>query len=69
MPPDAPILGAGIGDSVTREVARRLERKHLSFDGVLNVAAQAREQASQCAPAAAVAALAALEPEIGRAVG
>jgi probable H4MPT-linked C1 transfer pathway protein len=68
MPPDAPILGAGIGDSITREVARRLERKHVPFDDILNVAPQAREQASQCAPAAALAALAALEPEIGRAV-
>ena len=72
MPPDAPILGAGIGDSITREIARRLERRHLPFDSTLNVAPQARERASQCAPAAALAALAAhragAETETGRAV-
>jgi uncharacterized hydantoinase/oxoprolinase family protein len=58
MTSDAPILGAGIGDSIAREIARRLERRHLPFDSILNVAPQARERASQCAPAAALAALA-----------
>jgi (4-(4-[2-(gamma-L-glutamylamino)ethyl]phenoxymethyl)furan-2-yl)methanamine synthase len=73
MPADAPILGAGIGDSIAREIARRLERRHLPFDSVLNVAPQVREQALHCAPAAALAALAAhrggLGMETGRAVG
>jgi len=73
MPADAPILGAGIGDSITREIARRLERKHVPFDDILKVAPHARERASQCAPAAALAALAAhrggVGSEIGRAVG
>jgi probable H4MPT-linked C1 transfer pathway protein len=72
MPADAPILGAGIGDSITREVARRLERRHVPFDDILDVAPQARERASHCAPAAALAALAAhrdgVETEAGRAV-
>jgi probable H4MPT-linked C1 transfer pathway protein len=58
MPADAPILGAGIGDGLVQEVARRLGRKHLSFDAVLDVAPHAREQAAHCAPAAALAALA-----------
>jgi uncharacterized hydantoinase/oxoprolinase family protein len=73
MPVDAPILGAGIGDSITREIARRLERRHVPFDDILDVVPQARERASQCAPAAAIAILAARRgqtgPEIGRAVG
>jgi probable H4MPT-linked C1 transfer pathway protein len=58
LPADAPILGAGIGAAVVQEVARRLGRKHLSFDAVLDVAPHAREQAAHCAPAAALAALA-----------
>jgi probable H4MPT-linked C1 transfer pathway protein len=58
MPADAPVLGAGIGDGLVQEVARRLGRKHLSFDAILDVAPHARERASHCAPAAALAALA-----------
>jgi (4-(4-[2-(gamma-L-glutamylamino)ethyl]phenoxymethyl)furan-2-yl)methanamine synthase len=58
VPADAPILGAGIGDTVVREVARRLGRKHVAFDTILNVAPHARERASHCAPAAALASLA-----------
>ena len=75
LPADAPILGAGIGDMLVQEVARRLGRKHLSFDAILDVAPHARERATHCAPAAALAALAAANPlvptgtEIGRAGG
>jgi hypothetical protein len=58
MPAEAPILGAGIGDMLVREVARRLGRRHLSFDTVLDVAPDARARASHCAPAAALAVLA-----------
>ena len=58
LPADAPVLGAGIGDTVVREVARRLGRRHVGFDTLLNVAPEARERASQCAPAAALAVLA-----------
>jgi (4-(4-[2-(gamma-L-glutamylamino)ethyl]phenoxymethyl)furan-2-yl)methanamine synthase len=60
LPPDAPVVGAGIGDAVLREVARRLDRRHVPFESLLEVAPAARERASQCAPAAALAALAAL---------
>ncbi len=59
MPADAPVLGAGIGDALVEEVARRLGRRHLSFDTVLDVVPHVRAQASHCAPAAALAALAA----------
>ena len=58
LPADAPIVGAGIGDAVLREVARRLGRKHVAFETLLDVAPGARERASHCAPAAALAALA-----------
>jgi (4-(4-[2-(gamma-L-glutamylamino)ethyl]phenoxymethyl)furan-2-yl)methanamine synthase len=60
LPADAPILGAGIGDAVVREVARRLGRRHVGFGSLLDVAPEARERASQCAPAAALAVLASM---------
>lgn len=75
VPADAPVLGAGIGDELVQEVARRLGRKHLSFDSVLDVVPHARDQAAHCAPAAALAALASAShlggagTEIGRAGG
>jgi len=75
LPADAPLLGAGIGEATVQEVARRLERRHVSFGSILDVAPAARVQASHCAPAAALAALAsmstreAVETESGRAVG
>jgi probable H4MPT-linked C1 transfer pathway protein len=58
VPASAPIVGAGIGNIVVREVARRLERKHVAFDSIINVAPHARDRASHCAPAAALACLA-----------
>ena len=58
LPADAPILGAGIGDAIVREVARRLGRRYVAFESVLDVAPEARERASRSAPAAALAALA-----------
>jgi (4-(4-[2-(gamma-L-glutamylamino)ethyl]phenoxymethyl)furan-2-yl)methanamine synthase len=61
LPADAPILGAGIGDAVVRKVARRLGRPHVGFATLLDVAPEARERASQCAPAAALAVLASME--------
>jgi probable H4MPT-linked C1 transfer pathway protein len=60
LPADAPILGAGIGEAVVREVARRLGRRHVGFGSLLDVAPEARERASQCAPAAALAVLASM---------
>jgi (4-(4-[2-(gamma-L-glutamylamino)ethyl]phenoxymethyl)furan-2-yl)methanamine synthase len=57
FPADAPVVGAGIGNSVLREVARRLERNYIDFDTMLDVAPVARVAASHCAPAAALAIL------------
>ena len=68
LPADAPVLAAGIGVPVVQEVARRLGRRHLSFDSILDVAPGARERVAYCAPAAALAALAS-GTEIGRAGG
>jgi probable H4MPT-linked C1 transfer pathway protein len=54
---DVPIVGAGCGETVLREVAHRLGRPYRAFDDCLDVASAARSRASQCAPAAALAAL------------
>jgi probable H4MPT-linked C1 transfer pathway protein len=54
---DAPIVGAGIGTGVVREIARRLGRDFVAFETLLEVAPQARVAASHCAPAAALALL------------
>lgn len=57
FPAHAPIVGAGIGDSVVREVARRLGRSYIAFENMLDVAPGVRTAAAQCAPAAALAIL------------
>ncbi len=58
LPSNAPVVTAGIGDAIVAEVARRLHRDAVTFDSLLNVAPAAREAASQCAPAAALALIA-----------
>jgi (4-(4-[2-(gamma-L-glutamylamino)ethyl]phenoxymethyl)furan-2-yl)methanamine synthase len=60
LPQDTPIVAAGVGAGVLREVARRLGRDCIDYDRVLDVAPDARAAASACAPAAAVARLASL---------
>ena len=57
LPADAPVIGAGIGAHVVREVARRIGREYIVFDALFDVAPHARAAASQCAPAAALALL------------
>jgi len=59
LPAAAPIVAAGVGAAIVRELARRLGRDHLAFDALLDVAPQARAHVAQCAPAAALAVLAA----------
>lgn len=54
---EAPVVGAGCGDIVIREVARRLGRAYIAFDNLLDVVPAVRQRASQCAPASALAAL------------
>ena len=57
--PCAPIVGAGVGRGVIRQLASRLERPYIAFDDFVEAAPKARSQASDCAAAAAVALIAA----------
>jgi (4-(4-[2-(gamma-L-glutamylamino)ethyl]phenoxymethyl)furan-2-yl)methanamine synthase len=54
-----PIVGAGVGRGVIRQLASRLERPYIAFDDILEAAPNARSKASDCAAAAAVALIAA----------
>jgi probable H4MPT-linked C1 transfer pathway protein len=54
-----PIVGAGIGRFLVREVARRLQRAYVDFAELVSGEPATREWAARCAPAAAVAILAA----------
>ncbi len=54
----APVVSAGIGAGVIGAVARRLGRDHVGFASLIDVAPTARQRASHCAPAAALAILA-----------
>jgi probable H4MPT-linked C1 transfer pathway protein len=56
---DAPIVGAGIGRFLARELARRLHRPYVDFAELVEGEPAAREWAARCAPAAAAAILAA----------
>ncbi|MEJ0074474.1 MAG: hydantoinase/oxoprolinase family protein [Alphaproteobacteria bacterium] len=59
VPPTAPVIGAGIGTNLIEEVARRLGRDYVPFETLLDVEPRVRCAAAQCAPAAALALLAA----------
>jgi len=59
LPPEAPVLGAGCGRAVTRLLAARLGRPWQDFAALPGFAGAAPEAIDQCAPAAAVALLAA----------
>jgi (4-(4-[2-(gamma-L-glutamylamino)ethyl]phenoxymethyl)furan-2-yl)methanamine synthase len=59
LPPDAPVIGAGAGVGLVRELAARLRRPFRSFDALIESAPEARSKACDCAPASAVAILAA----------
>ena len=56
---DAPIIGAGVGRFLARRLAERLRRPYVDFRELVDGEAQATEWAARCAPAAAVAVLAA----------
>ncbi|HSV24804.1 MAG TPA: hydantoinase/oxoprolinase family protein [Xanthobacteraceae bacterium] len=57
LPPDAPLVAAGIGAHIVHEIARRIDRGYVAFDSLLDIEPNARATASQCAPAAALALL------------
>jgi probable H4MPT-linked C1 transfer pathway protein len=54
----APVVGAGIGRGVIRELAGRMGRPYIDFDCMIDAVPEARSKACDCAPAAAVALLA-----------
>jgi len=57
LPESAPIIVAGIGANLLREVARRLSRECVDFDALIDVSPDARPMVSAVAPAASVAIL------------
>jgi len=65
LPDDAPLITAGAGAGVLQEVARRLLRPVVRFESLIDATAEAREAASRCAPAAALALLATALPDLG----
>jgi probable H4MPT-linked C1 transfer pathway protein len=56
---DAPMVGAGIGRFVLKRIAVRFDRAFIPFESVFDVAPECAGAVSDCAPAAAVAKLAA----------
>jgi (4-(4-[2-(gamma-L-glutamylamino)ethyl]phenoxymethyl)furan-2-yl)methanamine synthase len=58
MPAEAPVVSAGIGEAVVREVARRLGRPCVGIESLLEAVPEVRGRAAQCAPAAALALIA-----------
>jgi (4-(4-[2-(gamma-L-glutamylamino)ethyl]phenoxymethyl)furan-2-yl)methanamine synthase len=59
LAPSAPVVGAGCGRFAAKSVAERLGRSYLDFAEIIDAAPEARELAARCAPAVAVALLAA----------
>ena len=55
----APVIGAGCGRFVAKSLAERLGRPYLDFAEIIDAAPEAHEMAARCAPAVAVALLAA----------
>jgi len=58
LPEAAPVIGAGCGRFLARQLAARLGRSYVDFADVIEAAPEAREAAARSAPAAAVALLA-----------
>jgi len=56
---DAPVIGAGVGRFLVRPLAERLRRPYVDFASLIEGEPATREWAARCAPAAAVAILAA----------
>jgi probable H4MPT-linked C1 transfer pathway protein len=61
----APVVAAGVGESLAAEAARRLRRPCLGFSSLIS----APSEASHCAPAVAVALLGALEAGVSSECG
>lgn len=59
LPAEAPVVGAGSGRFAARHLAERLGRPYVDFAEIIEAPAVAKEMAARCAPAVAVALLAA----------
>jgi probable H4MPT-linked C1 transfer pathway protein len=57
----APVIGAGCGRFIARDIAQRLGRAYCDFAEMLDCAPEAKDMAACCAPAVAVGLLAAHE--------
>ena len=55
----APVVGAGVGRGVIHALAARMGRSFIAFDDLIDAIPEARSKACDCAPASAVALLAA----------
>ncbi len=64
LPAEAPVVGAGAGRFLAGQLATRLGRPYIDFADLAGSAAEAREMAARCAPAASVASLAAEERHV-----
>jgi probable H4MPT-linked C1 transfer pathway protein len=60
LPANAPVVSAGIGAGLLREVARRLSRGYVEFEALIDTEPSVRQGVSAVAPAAAVAILGSL---------
>ena len=58
---DAPVIGAGCGRFIAREVAHRIGRPFYEFSELIDCAPEIRDAAAICAPAVATGLLATLE--------
>jgi (4-(4-[2-(gamma-L-glutamylamino)ethyl]phenoxymethyl)furan-2-yl)methanamine synthase len=61
VPASAPVVGAGAGRGVIRDLAARIGRTFIAFDDLIEAVPEARSKACDCAPASAVALLAATQ--------
>lgn len=58
LEPGAPVIGAGCGRFLAKQLAARLGRAYVDFAEIIDAAPEAREMAARSAPAVAVAMLA-----------
>lgn len=68
LPADAPLIGAGCGRFLARELAVRLARPYRAFEALAGIAPEHAEWAQVCAPSVAVAVLRWQDREAGRGV-
>jgi probable H4MPT-linked C1 transfer pathway protein len=62
LPAEAPVIGAGCGQLVARQLAKRLRRTYVNFADIIDCEPEARDMAGRCAPAVSTALLVKLVP-------